>query len=63
MNYADWAESRLRELVDAARDRAGVTAGSQEQRALPDAVRREPALVPLGLIGAATVLLVVSVFL
>jgi hypothetical protein len=63
MNYADWAESRLRELVAAARDRAGVSAGAQEQRVLPDAVRREPALVPLALIGAATLLLVVSVFL
>ena len=62
MPYIDWAEHRLRELVDAARDRAGVTAGSEEQRALPDAVRREPALVPLALIGAASVLLVVSIF-
>jgi len=63
MKYADWAEHRLRELVDAARDRAGVTAGSVEQRALPDAVRREPARVPLALLGAAAVLLVVSFFL
>lgn len=63
MNYADWAEQRLRELVDAARERAGVTVGSEEQRAIPDAVRREPALVPLALIGAAAVLLVVSFFL
>jgi hypothetical protein len=63
MNYADWAEQRLRELVDAARERAGVTAGSEEQRALPDAVRREPARVPLALIGAAALLLVVSFFL
>lgn len=63
MPYIDWAEHRLRELVDAARDRAGVTAGSEEQRALPDAVRREPALVPIALIGAASVVLVVSAFL
>jgi hypothetical protein len=63
MNYADWAEQRLRELVDAARERAGVTAGSEEQRALPDAVHREPAMVPLALIGAAALLLVVSFFL
>ena len=63
MNYADWAEQRLRELVDAARERAGVAVGSEEQRAIPDAVRREPALVPLALIGAAAVLLVVSFFL
>ena len=63
MPYVDWAEHRLRELVDAARDRAGVTAGSEEQRALPDAVRREPALVPLALIAVAALLLVVSFFL
>jgi hypothetical protein len=63
MNYADWAEHRLRELVDAARDRAGVTVGSEEQRALPDAVRREPALVPLALIAVAALLMVVSFFL
>jgi hypothetical protein len=63
MRYVDWAEQRLRELVDAARDRAGVAAGSEEQRALPDAVRREPALVPLALIAVAAVLMVVSFFL
>lgn len=63
MHYADWAEQRLRELVDVARERAGVTAGSEEQRALPDAVRREPALVPLALIGVAALLLVISFFL
>jgi hypothetical protein len=63
MRYVDWAEHRLRELVDAARDRAGVTAGSEEQRAMPDAVRREPALLPLALIGVAAVLMAVSLFL
>jgi hypothetical protein len=63
MPYIDWAEHRLRELVDAARDRVGVTAGSEEQQALPDAVRREPALVPLALIAVAALLLVVSFFL
>lgn len=63
MNYADWAEQRLRELVDAARERAGVAAGSEEQRALPDAVRREPAVAPLALIGASALLLVISFFL
>lgn len=63
MSYIDWAEHRLRELVDAARERAGVAAGSDEQRALPDAVRREPALVPLAVIAVAAVLMVVSFFL
>src|SRR6478672_721850 len=63
MRYVDWAEHRLRELVDAARDRAGVAAGSEEQRALPGAVRREPATMPLALIAVAAVLMVVSFFL
>ncbi len=63
MRYVDWAEHRLRELVDAARGRAGVAVGSEEQRALPDAVRREPAIVSLALIAVAAVLLVVSFFL
>ncbi|HEU4337132.1 MAG TPA: hypothetical protein VFR45_07470 [Nocardioides sp.] len=63
MAYVDWAEHRLGELIDAARDRAGVAPGSEEQRALPDAVRREPALLPLAVIGVAALLLVVSFFL
>ena len=63
MPYVDWAEHRLGELVDAARDRAGVTPGSEEQRALPDAVRREPALLTLAVIVVAALLLLVSFFL
>ncbi len=63
MPYADWAEHRLHELVDRARKDAGVRAGSQEQLALPDAVRREPAVLPLALIAVAAVLLLVSFFL
>lgn len=62
MSYADWAENRLHELVDAARARAGVRPGSKEQLALPDAVRREPAVVPLVLIAVAVVVLLVSFF-
>ncbi|MBC2933764.1 hypothetical protein [Nocardioides sp. zg-1228] len=62
MPYADWAEHRLHELVDAARDRTGVRPGSKEQLALPDAVRREPAVLPLALTGAAVVALLVSLF-
>ncbi len=60
MPYADFVETRLRELVDAARATAGVRAGSTEQLALPDAVRREPAWVPLGLIAVSAVVLVVA---
>ena len=54
---------RLHELVDRARKDAGVRAGSKEQLALPDAVRREPAVLPLALIAAAAVVLLVSFFL
>ncbi|NYE37371.1 hypothetical protein F4692_002504 [Nocardioides cavernae] len=62
MLYVDWAENRLHELVDLARRRAGVRAGSKEQLALPDPVRREPDLVPLVLVAVAALLLVVSFF-
>ena len=60
MPYADFVEQRLYELVDSARAAAGVRAGSPEQLALPDAVRREPAWLPLGLIAVAALVLVVS---
>lgn len=62
MPYVDWAENRLHELVDQARHRAGVRAGSKEQLALPDAVRREPAVLPLALIAGAVLVLAVSFF-
>ena len=60
MPYADFVEDRLYELVDSARSAAGVRAGSPEQLALPDAVRREPARLPLALIAVAVLVLVVS---
>ncbi len=60
MPYADFAENRLRDLVDTARTAAGVRPGSTEQLALPDAVRREPAWLPLGLIAASALVLVVA---
>jgi hypothetical protein len=60
MPYADFVETRLYELVDDARTAAGVRAGSQEQLALPDAVRREPAMLPIALIVAAVLVLLVS---
>ena len=62
MHYADFAENRLHDLVDKARSRAGVRPGSREQLALPDAVRREPAWLPIALIAVAVVLLVISFF-
>ena len=63
MPYADFVENRIYELVDDARTAAGVRAGSKEQLALPDAVRRERAWLPIGLIAAAVVVLVVSLLL
>lgn len=63
MPYADFVEHRLHELVDGARSAAGVRPGSAEQLALPDAVRRERAWLPTGLIAASVVLLVASFFL
>ena len=62
MPYVDWAENRLHELVDQARRRAGVRVGSKEQLALSDAVRREPAVLPLALIAVAALVLAVSFF-
>lgn len=63
MHYADFVENRLHDLVDKARSRAGVRPGSAEQLALPDAVRREPAWLPLGLIVASVVVLVLTLVL
>lgn len=63
MPYADFVENRLYELVDAARSTAGVRPGSKEQLSLPDAVRREPAWLPLGLIGASALVLVAALII
>ena len=63
MHYADFVENRLFDLVEKARSRAGVRGGSQEQLALPDAVRREPAWLPIALLALAVVVLAVSFFL
>lgn len=63
MHYADFVENRLHDLVDRARSRAGVRPGSREQLELTDAVRREPAWLPIALIVTASVLLVVSFLL
>jgi hypothetical protein len=60
MPYADFVESRLHDLVDTARTAAGVRPGSPEQLALPGAVRRQPARLPLALIAAATLVLVAA---
>jgi hypothetical protein len=60
MPYADFVEDRLHHLVERARTAEGVRPGSAEQLALPDAVRRERAWLPLALIVAAAVVLVVT---
>ncbi len=63
VKYADFVEDRLRLLVDEARAAAGVRAGSREQLALPDAVRRERAWVPIAVIVSVLLGLVLAVLL
>ena len=63
MHYADFVENRLHDLVDKARSRAGVRPGSREQLEMTDAVRREPAWLPIVLIVTASALLVASLLL
>jgi hypothetical protein len=58
--YADFAEERLRRLVDDARSVAGVRPGSTEQLALASAVRREPAWLPIVLVALAVLGLLVT---
>lgn len=60
VKYVDFVEERLHLLVDEARTAAGITPGSPEQRALPDAVRRERAWLPIVLIAVAVVALLVT---
>ena len=60
VKYVDFVEERLHLLVDEARTAAGITPGSPEQLALPDAVRRERAWVPIVLIAVAVVGLLVT---
>ena len=60
VKYVDFVEERLHRLVDEARTAAGIRPGSSEQLALPDAVRRERAWVPIALITVATVALLVT---
>jgi hypothetical protein len=53
--YADFVEQRLHHLMEEARTAQGVRALSDEQLALADGVRREPAWLPIGLSVAAAV--------
>jgi len=61
VKYVDFVEDRIRLLVDDARTSAGIRPGSPDQLALPGAVRRERAWVPIALIAVAAVALLVTV--
>lgn len=61
MNYADFVELRIQELVNEDRVRRGIKRYSPEADELARQVRREPALVELGLLAATAVFLVVAV--
>ena len=61
--YADYVEERLQHLMEEARESAGVRPLSDEQLALADGVRREPAWVPIILASAAAAVFVVTLFL
>jgi hypothetical protein len=61
MHEADLVEERLHRLMEDARAAAGVTAYSDEQLALAAGVRREPAWVPILLLGLALVACVASI--
>jgi hypothetical protein len=63
VSYPDFVEERLRRLVDDARASAGVKPGSPEQLALPDAVRRERAWLPIALIGVSLLAVVLALVL
>lgn len=60
LSYADFVEERLHLLMEQARTRAGVRALSDEQVALAAGVRREPALLPIGLALVAFVVFVAA---
>lgn len=60
MPYADYVEDLLRRRADEARTVAGVRRGSPEQLALAAGVRREPAWLPIVLIGGGIVAVVVT---
>lgn len=60
MSEADLVEARLHRLMEDARALAGVTSYSDEQLALATAVRREPAWLPIVLVGLALAALVAT---
>lgn len=60
MSEADLVEERLHRLMEDARALAGVTSYSDEQLALATDVRREPAWLPIVLVGLALAALVAT---
>jgi hypothetical protein len=63
MSEADLVEERLHRLMEDARASAGVTSYSDEQLALAEDVRREPAWLPIVLVGLALAALVATLVL
>lgn len=63
LSYPAFVEERLHRLAEDARARAGVAMLSDEQLALADCVRREPAWLEIVLVGATLAGFVVSLLL
>jgi hypothetical protein len=61
MNYADFVEIRVQELVNDDRVRRGVARYSPEADALAEQVRRDPAWLEIGALIATAVLFVIAV--
>lgn len=61
--YADYVEQEIRKRMEHAREQAGVRLLSDEQLALAQGVRREPAWLPIALMSAAALGVLVSVLL
>jgi hypothetical protein len=62
MNYADFVELRIQELINEDRMRLGIKRFSPEADELARQVRREPAWPEIAALVAATVFLVVAIF-
>ncbi len=60
MNYGDFVELRIRELVNEDRVRRGIKRNSAETDQLAERVRREPAYLELGLLLATAAFFVVA---
>ncbi len=63
MIYADYVETRIRELIAEDRNRRGIRPFSPEVEALAVDVRREPAWPEIAVLGATVVFFVVAVLL